>query len=266
MKYTKILVESKGNILTISINNPEKLNSLNTSILREIDHCLSKLQDNTEVIVVIFTGIGRAFAAGADIAEMKNMTPEESSEYGKLGINVFRKIETLNKITIAAINGYALGGGCELALACDLRIASSKAIFGMPEVSLGVIPGFSGTQRLPRLVGPAKAKEIIYTANMINAEEASKIGLVNKVVDPNDLIEECSFLAEKIIKNSPKALILAKEAIDYGLQTDIETGIYLENKLFALCFSTEDQKEGMSAFLEKRKSNFRKNKTTDHEQ
>lgn len=194
--------------------------------------------------------------AGADIWEMKNKTPEEAIRFAELGINVFRKIELMKKPVIAAVNGFALGGGCELAMSCDIRIASQKAKFGQPEVGLGIIPGFAGTQRLSRLVGIPKAKELIFTADLIGATEAEKLGLVNKVVPHEDLIEEAINLANKIVSNSQTAVRYAKETINRGIETDIETGMIIEKNLFGLCFATKDQKEGMTAFLEKRKANF----------
>ena len=212
-----------------------------------------------ETDVVILTGEGRSFVAGADIAEMSVMKAEEGRRFGELGAAVFRKIELMAKPVIAAVNGFALGGGCELAMACDIRIASAKAKFGQPEVGLGITPGFSGTQRLPRLVGLGKAKELIYTAAVIHAEEACRIGLVNKVVESEELMNECMAMAKTIAAKAPLAVRYAKEAINRGVETDMDTGIVIENGLFGLCFATTDQKEGMEAFLWKRKPEFEGN-------
>jgi enoyl-CoA hydratase len=187
---------------------------------------------------------------------MCNKNASEGKVFGELGAKVFRKIELLPKPVIAAVNGYALGGGCELALSCDIRIASEKARFGQPEVGLGITPGFSGTQRLPRVVGLGKAKELIYTGSAIKADEALKIGLVNNVVEQDQLLDTTLELAKKIASNAPLAISYAKEAINKGIETDIETGISIENNLFAMCFSTEDQKNGMKAFLNKEKTEF----------
>lgn len=257
MKYQKLIIEKQGRIGLVKINHPEALNALNTLILQELDHAFDELAQDPEVDVVILTGEGRAFVAGADIAEMSVMKAEEGKRFGRLGAGVFRKIELLDKPVIAAVNGFALGGGCELAMACDIRIASVKAKFGQPEVGLGITPGFSGTQRLPRLVGLGKAKELIYTAAVIPAEEACRIGLVNKVVEPEKLMEECFAMAETIASKAQLAVRYAKEAINRGVETDVETGIVLEADLFGLCFATTDQKEGMDAFLLKRKPDFK---------
>jgi enoyl-CoA hydratase len=187
---------------------------------------------------------------------MSAMTAQEGKAFGRLGADVFRKIEMMPQPVIAAVNGFALGGGCELAMACDIRIASSKAKFGQPEVGLGITPGFSGTQRLPRLVGLGKAKELIYTAAVIPADEACRIGLVNRVVEPGALMDEALALAATIASKARLAVRYAKEAINRGIETDIETGIDMETSLFGLCFATHDQKEGMAAFLQKRKPDF----------
>lgn len=258
MNYTKLIVEVKDKICTIKINNPEAMNALNSTILSELDAAFTEIAANDEVSVVIITGEGRAFVAGADIAQMSTMNPTEGKAFGVQGSAVFRKIENLDKPVIAAINGFALGGGCELAMACDIRIASNKAKIGQPETGLGITPGFSGTQRLPRIVGLGKAKEIIYTARPITADEAYRIGLVNKVVEPETLMSEAYAMAAQIAKNAPIALKYSKEAINKGMQTDIDSAIALENDLFALCFSTEDQKEGMKAFFEKKPAEWKK--------
>ncbi len=258
MNYTKLIVDVKDKICTIKINNPEAMNALNSTILSELDKAFTEIAANEDVSVVVITGEGRAFVAGADISQMSTMNATEGKAFGVQGSAVFRKIEHLDKPVIAAINGFALGGGCELAMACDIRIASNKAKIGQPETGLGITPGFSGTQRLPRIVGPGKAKEIIYTAKPITADEAYRIGLVNSVVEPEALMDAAYAMAKQIAKNAPIALKYSKEAIDKGMQTDIDSAISLENDLFALCFSTEDQKEGMKAFFEKRPAEWKK--------
>jgi enoyl-CoA hydratase len=209
------------------------------------------------VRVVVLTGEGKAFVAGADIAYMSNLNPDQAKKFSEDGSRLFRKIETLNKVVIAAVNGFALGGGCELAMACDFRIASVKAKFGQPEVGLGIIPGFSGTQRMARLIGLGRAKELIFTGEHIDAQEAYRIGLVNKVTEKENLLEETYIIAEKIKSNSRVAVKYAKESMNRGIETDIETGIAYENNIFGLCFASQDQKEGMNAFMEKRHPDFK---------
>ena len=258
MEYRKLIVQQEENICIVKINNPTALNALDTLVLQELGHAFSAIAMDTNIDVVILTGEGRAFVAGADIAEMSTLNAAEGKAFGELGAKVFRQIELLDKVVIAAVNGFALGGGCELAMACDIRIASNKAKFGQPEVGLGITPGFSGTQRLPRIIGLGKAKELIYTADIINAEEAYRIGLVNKVVEPENLLTECMNMARKIASKAPLAVKYAKEAINRGIETDIETSIAIENNLFGLCFATTDQKEGMQAFMQKRSPEFKK--------
>ena len=255
MAYTKLIIEKQENICTVKINNPEALNALNSTILKELDATFAEIKEDNSIDVVILTGEGRSFVAGADISQMCEMNAIEGKAFGELGASVFRKIELLDKVVIAAVNGFALGGGCELAMACDIRVASVKAKFGQPEVGLGITPGFSG---LARVVGIGKAKELIYTADVIVAEEAYRIGLVNKVVAPEVLMDECMAMAKKIASKAPLAVRYAKEAINRGIETDIDTGISIEADLFGLCFSTEDQKEGMQAFLGKRNADFKK--------
>lgn len=258
MEYQKLLLEKQDRICILRINHAEALNALDTLILQELDRALDVIARDAGIDVVVLTGEGRAFVAGADISEMSTMDAEEGRRFGELGAAVFRKIELLPKPVIAAVNGFALGGGCELAMACDIRIASAKAKFGQPEVGLGITPGFSGTQRLPRLVGMGRAKELIYTAAVIHADEAYRIGLVNKVVEPEALMDECMAMARTIAAKAQLAVRYSKEAINRGMETDITTGIALENGLFGLCFATADQKEGMEAFLAKRKPAFKK--------
>lgn len=257
MKFNNLIVEKNNSICTVKINRPKYLNALNEETYKEIYECFLQLEKDDSIKVIILTGEGKAFVAGADISYMKDLDSRKGKEFGYLGTAAFSAVENINKVVIAAINGYALGGGCELAMACDIRIASNFAKLGQPEVSLGITPGSGGTQRLPRIVGVGKAKELIYTGDIIDAQEALRIGLVNKVVDSEELISETLKLAEKISSNAVMAVRYSKEAIDKGLQSDKETGMSIESNLFALCFSTEDQKEGMSAFLEKRKSNFK---------
>lgn len=249
--YIKVGMPRDG-IRLLTINKPQSLNALDSEVLRELGSVVAETAADESIRVLIITGEGRAFVAGADISEMVSKDPMQGLAFGKFGAEVFRAIEQLPIPVIAAVNGFALGGGCELAMACDLRIASTKAKFGQPEVGLGIIPGFSGTQRLPRLVGPAKAKELVYTGEVIRADEALRIGLVNTVVEPEALMDETLALAEKIAAQAPVAVQLAKKAIDTGLQADIDTGIAIENDLFALCFSTRDQKVRMEAFLNKK--------------
>lgn len=257
MEYTKLLIEKQDNICTVKINNPQALNALNTTVLNELDCAFSEIAADNSILAVILTGEGKAFVAGADISQMSTMNAAEGKAFGEKGAAVFRKIELLDKPVIAAINGFALGGGCELAMCCDIRIASAKAKLGQPEVGLGITPGFSGTQRLPRIVGMGRAKELIYTADIINADEAYRIGLVNKVVEPEALMDTAIALAKKIASKAPVAVKYSKEAINRGIQTDMDSAIAIEANLFGLCFSTEDQKEGMKAFLEKREAQYK---------
>ena len=251
LNYLKI-EEAREGVYLLTINKPASLNALDTAVLGELAAVVEDLRTNESVKVLVLTGEGRAFVAGADISEMVSKNPIDGLEFGRLGASVFRAIEQLPFPVIAAVNGFALGGGCELAMACDIRLASAKAKFGQPETGLGIIPGFSGTQRLPRLVDPAKAKELIYTGEIIKADEALRIGLVNGVTEPEALIDEALAMAEKIALQPRQAVALAKKAIDAGMQTDIDTAIGIENNLFALCFSTEEQKQRMTAFLNKK--------------
>ena len=257
MEFKNLLLETKDDICTIKINNPKSLNALNEEVLKDLDAAFDQVAADYDVSIIVLTGEGKAFVAGADIAFMKKLSVEDAKKFSAMGAKIFRKIETLDKIVIAAVNGFALGGGCELAMACDIRIASEKAKFGQPEVGLGITPGFSGTQRLPRLIGLGRAKELILTGSHIDAQEAYRIGLVNKVTDKESLMEETYAMAKKIISNSKSATRYAKEAMNVGIETDIETGIGVEVNLFGLCFAHQDQKEGMGAFIEKRRPNFK---------
>lgn len=258
MEYRWVSLTRDGVIGILTITRPEALNALNRALLTELDAAVEELSEDHTIKVVVLTGSGKAFVAGADIAEMEKLDPLQAKAFGAFGGKVFRKIEQLNKPVIAAVNGFALGGGCELAMSADIRVASTKSKFGQPEVGLGIIPGFAGTQRLPRLVGVAKAKELIYSGSMINAEEALSIGLVNQVHEPDQLMDAAMTLAKKIAAQSASAVSLAKIAINRGVDLDVEAGMELESDLFGLCFSSGDQKEGMVAFLEKRKPAFSK--------
>jgi len=248
-----VLYETRDSVAIITLNRPDAMNSLNLGLLRELERAISQAEDSLDVNVLIITGTGRAFVAGADIQQMKGLAPNDARAFGKYGSSVLSKIEAISKPVIAAVNGYALGGGCELCLACDIRIAGTKAKFGQPEVSLGITPGFGGTQRLPRVVGVAKAKELIYTAKTIDAEEAMQIGLVNKVVPDEELMDEAMAMAIQISQNAQIAVRQCKQVINKGIQCDIQTGLTLEVQAFALCFSTEDQKDAMTAFVNKTK-------------
>lgn len=251
MNLKNIILEKEGKIALITINRPKALNALNSETLGELESVIDKVSEDEEIFSVVITGAGKSFVAGADISEMKDKNVMEAKNFGVLGNRVFRKIESLSKPVIAAVNGFALGGGCELAMACDIRFASKKAKFGQPEVTLGITPGFGGTQRLARIVGPGEAKELIYTGKMIGADEALRIGLVNKVFEVEVLLEEAKKLANTIANNAPIAVKSSKNAINRGLQVDIDTAVAYESEVFGSCFSTDDQKNGMDAFLNK---------------
>lgn len=255
-EYNNILFSVEDSIALITINRPKSLNALNAETLKELGSVISLVKDDKEIKAVIITGAGRAFVAGADIPEMRDLNTIEGREMSILGQSVFSNIENMEKPVIAAVNGFALGGGCELAMACDIRIASSSAKFGQPEVNLGILPGFGGTQRLPRLIGKGMAKYMIFTGEMIDANEALRIGLVEKVVSPEELINTAKSVAKVITSKSPVSIKLAKHAINNGLNVDLNTGLALEKEEWSICFSTQDQKEGMTAFMEKRPANF----------
>ena len=251
---THILLEKKGNVAIATIDRPKALNALNSEVLNDLNTLVDTVNADPEIRVLILTGSGeKAFVAGADIGEMSSLSKAEGEAFGKKGNDVFRRIETLPIPVIAAINGYALGGGCELSMACDIRIASDTAVFGQPETGLGITPGFGGTQRLARLIGPGMAKQLIYSARNIKADEALRIGLVNAVYPAEELMAAAEKLAETIARNAPIAVRACKKAINEGLEQPMDEAIVLEEKLFGSCFETEDQKEGMGAFLEKRK-------------
>jgi len=256
-EYANLLFEKEGGIGIVTINRPKALNALNAATIYELDRMADQLAKDDEVKVVIITGGGeKAFVAGADITEMQPMSPIEGRNWGKLGQAVFNKIENLPKPVIAAVNGFALGGGNELAMACDIRIASDNAKFGQPEVSLGIPPGFAGTQRLPRLVGKGRAKELLFTGDTIDAAEALRIGLANKVVAPEELMNAAKAMAKRIMSRAPVAVQICKSAVNEGLDVDLDSAVAYEAEVFGLCFATADQKEGMAAFVEKRKPNF----------
>jgi enoyl-CoA hydratase len=256
MDFKNIVIDKEGAVAIVKMNRPAAMNALNSETLGELRAAFGKLEEDDGVKVAIITGEGKAFVAGADIAEMKDMTGEQAGEFSKMGQTVFKLIAEMEKPVIAAVNGFALGGGCELAMACDIRIASEKAKLGQPEVNLGVIPGFAGTQRLSRLVGTAKAKELILTGDMVDAQTALSIGLVNQVVPPERLMDACLEMANKIASKGPTAVKLAKKVIDDGIEAELDQGSNLEKGRFAECFESGEAKEGMSAFLEKRKPNW----------
>ena len=255
---TNVLLEKKGNIAVATINRPKALNALNSQVLEDLDELIALVNADEEIRALVLTGAGeKAFVAGADIGEMSTLTPAEGEAFGKKGNDIFRKLETMPIPVIAAINGFALGGGCELSMSCDIRICSDTAVFGQPEVGLGITPGFSGTQRLPRRVGVAKAKELLFSGRMITAAEAEKIGLVNAVYPAEELMNATMEMAKSFTKNAPVAIKYVKASVDRGMQMDIDGGIALENELYAMCFATEDCKEGLTAFLEKRPAEFK---------
>lgn len=248
-----VLYEQKGSVAVITISREKALNALNSNVLKELDSVLDGV-NLEEVRCLILTGAGeKSFVAGADIGEMSSLTKAEGEAFGKIGNDVFRKLEMFPIPVIAAINGFALGGGCEIAMSCDIRICSDNAVFGQPEVGLGITPGFGGTQRLPRIVGVGMAKQMIYAGRNIKADEAFRIGLVNAVYTLEELMPNAEKLAQTIAKNAPIAVRNCKEAINKGLDVDMDQAIVIEEKLFGNCFESYDQKEGMAAFLEKRK-------------
>jgi len=257
MNFENLLFRREGKVGILTINNPKSLNALNPKVVAEIESAIDQISKDDDISVVIITGVGKAFVAGADIVSMSKMSASEGRKWSEEAMRAFRKIELLEKPVIAAINGFALGGGCELALACDLRIASDNAKVGQPEITLGITPGFGGTQRLPRTIGMAKAKEFIFTGGMYSAQEAERIGLFNKVVKPEELMDEALAIANRMASLPKAAMSYCKAAINRGMQVDLDAGLEIEKDLFGLCFATEDQKEGMSAFVEKRKAVFK---------
>ena len=256
MEYNFLKIEHNNGVTVLTISAPKTLNALNSSILKELNDFIDNLEPTTRVLII--TGDGeKSFVAGADISEMVHLNEAQGHEFGRLGAQVFRKIEVLPIPVIAAVNGFALGGGCELAMSCDIRICSANAKFGQPEVGLGIIPGFSGTYRLPKLIGQGYAKEMIYTGKVIRSDEALRIGLVNAVYEPEELMDKVMETAQKMVANAPMAIAYAKQCINEGYDLDADGAIGLENKLFGKCFATADQKEGMDAFLNKRAASFK---------
>lgn len=254
--YKNLLFENHEGIGILTLNRPEALNSLNVETVLELSEAFCEVGKNPSIKVLIITGAERAFVAGADIKEMLPMSAAKGQAWCQMAQGIFNMLENLPQTVIAAINGFALGGGCELAMACDIRIASDKAKFGQPEVSLGIIPGFAGTQRLPRLVGKGIAKELIFTGDIIDAQEAWRIGLINKVTTAEELMPTALTMAKKIMSRGLYAVQMAKASIHHGLNTDLTTGSVFEAALFGVTCATEDKKEGMTAFIEKRKPVF----------
>ena len=252
-----VLLSIEEGIATITMNRPKSLNALNTDTLRELKTAMLKADSDDAVKVIIVTGAGeKAFVAGADIAQMRDLDTLQGRRMTMLGQEVFSVIENLDKPVIAAVNGFALGGGCELSMACDVRIVSETAKFGQPEVNLGIIPGFAGTQRLARLIGKGRAKYYIMTSNMMNAAKAYELGLADVVVKPEELMSACRETARLIMSKAPVAVMMAKKAVNHGLDMDLASGVAYEAEAYTTCFATRDRIEGMSAFLEKRASNF----------
>ena len=257
MAYENLLYDVKDHIARITFNRPNVLNALNRKTMDELGACLNAAHNDESVRVLILTGSGeKAFIAGADINELAQRTPVDGKEFSLYGQEIIHRLETMGKPSIAAINGFALGGGCELALACTMRIASRNAKIGQPEVKLGIVPGYGGSQRLARLCGKGVAHELILTGEMIAAEEALRIGLVNHVTDPAELLTTAESIARKIIANAPLAVKYAMEAVEHGMEMTQEEGLFLEATLFGLCCATEDMREGTRAFLEKRPPKF----------
>ena len=252
MSYQFLTLEVSDRIATLTVNRPDKLNALNDATIGELGEAIDDVRSRSDVAGLIVTGAGRAFVAGADISELSGQTPTIAKARAQRGQEIFRRFATSPKPVIAAVNGFALGGGCELALACHIRIASDKAKFGLPEVKLGTCPGYGGTQRLSRLIGKGRAIQLITTAEMIDAAEAYRIGLVNKVTTVDELIPEATGMMKTILSNGPLAVALCIEAIDHGLEMSLDEGLVLEANHFGLLASTEDMTEGMKAFLEKR--------------
>lgn len=257
MTFENLLYEKANGIATVTFNRPKALNALNSATLRELSDLLDEIAQDESVKAVILTGAGeKAFVAGADITEMRRKTPLEARSFSQFGNAVFLKLERLPQPTIAAVNGFALGGGCELAMACDIRVASTNAKFGQPEVNLGIVAGFGGTQRLPRLVGAGNAKELLMTADMISAERAAQIGLANHVVEPAQLLAKAQEITGKILSKAPFAVQFSKKLVNDGANIDLDRALALESETFGSLFGSEDRVEGMTAFVEKRQANF----------
>ena len=247
---------TENKIAIVTISRPEALNALNTQVIAELEQTVDMIEKNSDLSAMILTGEGRSFVAGADIGEQYPLDLSQGRKWGQRGSAVMRRIEKLAIPTIAAVNGFALGGGCEIAMACDIILASEKAKFGQPEVGLGITPGFSGTQRLPRRVGAAPAKDLIFSGKQLRAREAARLGQANHVYPADELMNKAMEMAESFAKNAQIAVRYSKACIDRGMETGIDEGIAMENELFAMCFATRDQKEGMKAFLEKRPASF----------
>lgn len=257
MEFKNLILEKKGAVAVLTFNRPKALNALNTETLTELSAAVDAIGKDASIKVVICTGSGeKAFVAGADITEVNKLSALEGRQFGQLGQAVFRKIELLPQPVIAAINGFALGGGCELAMSCDIRIASENAQFGQPEVKLGVTPGFGGTQRLPRIVGTSMASELLFAGDNIDAQEAYRIGLVNRIYPLDTLMDEAMKLANRIVERAPIAVQLCKSAVQHGMNMDIDSAQAYEAEIFALSISTQDKKEGTTAFMERRKPVF----------
>lgn len=256
MSYQFLLFEVADRIATITVNRPDKLNALNDATIAELGRAIDEANARADVAGVLLTGAGRSFVAGADISELESQSPLEAQRRSRAGQNIFRRFETSPKPTVAALNGFTLGGGCELAMACHVRIASEKAKLGQPEVKLGIVPGYGGTQRLPRLVGRGAALRLLLTGEMIDATEALRLGLVDQVTTPETLLDTARALLTAMVANAPLALAGCIEALDRGLDVDLEEGCTIESDFFGLLSSTADMKEGMRAFLEKRAPTF----------
>jgi len=258
MSFENIIFEIQDNIATISFNRPKALNALNQALLEEFNTAITQIEENPEIRVLVLTGAGgKSFVAGADISQLTQMNSLQAKKFATIGQNIFFRLENLPIPVIAAVNGFALGGGTELSLACDFIYASEKAIFGLPEITLGIIPGFGGTQRLARLVGTNMARELIYTGKTISAQEAKEIGIANRVCAAEALMDEVMKTAAAIAKKGSTSLRAAKESIAAGKDVDLATGCRIEADAFALCMASIDAKEGTSAFLEKRKADFK---------
>jgi enoyl-CoA hydratase len=252
-------IETSEGVALLTIDRPDVLNAMDGALLGELSEALERMQDDDEVRVLVITGSGRAFIAGADIAHMRTLAPQQAKEWSELGQRTVGMIESMKKPVIAAINGYALGGGTELALACDIRVASDKAVFGQPEVKLGMIAGFGGTQRLPRLVGSGRAKEMLFTGDHYDAQAAYEMGLVNKVVPADELLDYCLAMAKRIAARGTQAVKLSKEAVNKGLDLPLEQALELESDLYGAVFFAGEPVEGCGAFLEKREPKWTSN-------
>ncbi|HEV2222493.1 MAG TPA: enoyl-CoA hydratase-related protein [Candidatus Acidoferrales bacterium] len=258
MAYENLLFETKDQIAYITFNRPKVLNALNRKTVEELGDALNRAREDSSVRALILTGAGeKSFVAGADINELAQRTPVDGKDFSLFGQEIFHRLETMGKPSIAAINGFALGGGCELALSCTMRIASKNARLGQPEVKLGIIPGYGGSQRLARLCGKGIAHELILSGEMISADEALRVGLVNRVVEQAELIPTAESIAKKIAANAPLAVKFAMEAVEHGMEMPQEEGLFLEAMLFGLCCATEDMREGTRAFIEKRPAQFK---------